>query len=234
MVPTLKNTAVVALGLAASAGTANAQCTREELVSLTDSYLEAQSAGSPDALTPLLAAELDYSENFQAADLAAGILSQPLTLAHNRSTHDTTACAAYTELIVTDPAHPYVIGSQFRLTEGAVTQIETIITDEGDWLFNATGTYYWASQEAWDVIPEEDRDSREVIQAAGDAYADLFNDKSVTVPWGTPCARLEGGAYTGNGSPTDRCDVGVPSGKSVNGECFPAPRPLLHGYAASC
>lgn len=215
MAPNLKNAAVLALGFLA-ATVANAQCTREELVALTDSYLEAQSAGSPDALTPLLAAELDYSENFQAADLAAGILSQPLALAHNRSTHDTTACAAYTELIVTDPAHPYVIGSQFRLAEGAVTQIETIITDQGDWLFNATGTYYWASREAWDVIPEEDRDSREVIQAAGDAYADLFNDKSVTVPWGTPCARLEGGAYTGNGSPTDRCDVGVPDGKSIS------------------
>lgn len=62
------------------------------------------------------------------------------------------------------------------------------------------------------MIPEEDRDTREVIQAAGDAYADLFNDKSVTVPWGTPCARLEGGAYTGNGSDTDSCDVGVPDG----------------------
>lgn len=208
----LKTSALLALSLAAT--TAIAQCTREELLAVTDSYLEAQSSGSPDALASL-SAEVDYSENFKAADIASGILSQALELAHNRSTHDTTACATYTELIVTDPAHPYVIGSQIRLTDGAITQIETIVTDQGDWLFNATGTYYWASQEAWDVIPEADRDTREVIQAAGDAYADLFNDKSVTVPWGTPCARLEGGAYTGSGSATDRCDVGVPDGVAL-------------------
>lgn len=209
---TLNSLGVLALALAT---TAMAQCTREELVAITDSLLEAQSSGSPDALTPV-AADVDYSENFKTADIATGILSQPLELAHNRSTHDTTACATYTELIVTDPAHPYVIGTQIRLAEGGseIAQIETIITDQGDWLFNATGTYYWASREDWGVIPEEDRDTREVIQAAGDAYADLFNDKSVTVPWGQPCARLEGGAYTGSGSPDDRCDVGVPDGKS--------------------
>ena len=30
------------------------------------------------------------------------------------------------------------------------------------------------------------------------------------MPWGTPCARLEGGIYTGRGEPTDSCNVGVP------------------------
>src|SRR5690606_2436350 len=43
-----------------------------------------------------------------------------------------------------------------------------------------------------------------------DAYLDLFKDKSVEVPWGAPCARLEGSAYTGRGLPTDSCNVGVP------------------------
>ncbi len=29
------------------------------------------------------------------------------------------------------------------------------------------------------------------------------------MPWGAPCARLEGGAYTGHGLPTDSCNLGV-------------------------
>ena len=29
------------------------------------------------------------------------------------------------------------------------------------------------------------------------------------VPWGFPCVRVEGGAYTGKGSPADSCEVGV-------------------------
>ena len=30
------------------------------------------------------------------------------------------------------------------------------------------------------------------------------------VPWGTPCARLEGSVYTAKGTPEDSCNVGVP------------------------
>ena len=29
--------------------------------------------------------------------------------------------------------------------------------------------------------------------------------------WGTPCARLEGGVYTGNGGPNDSCKPGIPT-----------------------
>jgi hypothetical protein len=202
---------LVAVVLSGLATHGMAQCTREELVAATNSLLEAQSSGKPDALAPL-AANAAYTEQFKTANIATGILSQPLKLDHNRSSHDTTACATYTELIVTNPAHPYVLGTQMRFADGEIAKIDTLVTDQGDWLFNATGTYYWASREAWTTIPEADRDSREVIQAAADAYADIFNDKSVVVPWGQPCARLEGGAYTGRGADTDRCDVGIPDG----------------------
>ncbi|KAI0160045.1 hypothetical protein GGR52DRAFT_175832 [Hypoxylon sp. FL1284] len=147
--------------------------------------------------------------------MTTGVLSHPLNIAFNRSLLDTTACATYTEIVVTDASHPYVIGTQMRFADGKIANISSLVTDRGDWLFNATGTYYWASRETWDPISEEERDSREVIQAAADAYADLFNDKSVQVPWGSPCARLEGGMYTGTGAATDRCDVGVPNGVAL-------------------
>jgi len=56
-------------------------------------------------------------------------------------------------------------------------------------------------------IPEAQRATRAAIQAAGDAYMDVFGDKTVKVPWGKPCARLEGGTYM-----QPDCNVGVPSG----------------------
>jgi hypothetical protein len=65
-----------------------------------------------------------------------------------------------------------------------VTKIETLVSDAGDWLFNATGTAYWNAQENWDAIPLKDRDTREVIQAAGDKYFDRFGNANVTVPFG--------------------------------------------------
>lgn len=208
--------ASLATTLAAPAAPA-IECTRASLKALTDSYLAAQTAGQGFAPTSsfgmLAAPTLEYTEQFKAMDVSKAILATPLKIDFNRSLLDTTQCATYTEVIVTDPSHPYVIGTQMRLgADGKVAKMESLVTDKGDWLFNATGTYYWASREAWPEIPEAERDTRAAIQAAGDAYADLFNDKKVVVPWGTPCARLEGGMYTGRGAATDKCDVGIPSG----------------------
>jgi hypothetical protein len=68
------------------------------------------------------------------------------------------------------------------------------------------------SLETWDPIPLDKRDSRAVIQAAGDAYFNRFNNASFAVPFGTPCARLEGGAYTDpRGSGNGTCGLGLPS-----------------------
>jgi hypothetical protein len=207
-------------GLLATAHAAAAQaqaCDRAALIQITDTYVAAQRAGDRTGMTAL-SSSVAYTENFKNASIATGILAQPLKIDYNRSTHDPTACATYTELIITDAAHPYVIGTQMRLAEGKVAQVDTLVTDQGDWLFNATGTLRFAVAEKWTEIPVAERDSRAVLQAAADAYLDIFKDKTVKVPWGTPCARLEGGSYTGRapgGSPTDRCDVGIPDNVSL-------------------
>lgn len=203
------------IGLVASQ--ASALCTRDTLKAVTDELLAAQSAGQTSFTS--LSSAAAYTENRKKIDIKSSVLSKALKIHHSRAQHDVPQCAAFTEFIVTNSAAPYVIATQLRLdnTTNNVSQMDTIVTTKGDWLFNVTGTYYWASQEKWDPIPADKRNSRAVIQAAGDAYCNLFNDKSVKVPWGQPCARLEGGSYTGKGQANDRCDVGVPSGvKLVN------------------
>ncbi|PSN65444.1 hypothetical protein BS50DRAFT_497421 [Corynespora cassiicola Philippines] len=191
---------------------AAAECTRDILKAVTSDLLAAQTAGKTSFSS--LAETVKYTENRKTVDIKSGILSQALKIDHNRSQHDVPQCAAFSEFIVTNSAKPYVIATQIRLdnTTNKVNQIDSIVTTKGDWLFNVTGTYYWASREDWGPIPAEKRNTRDVIKAAGDAYCDLFNNKNVKVPWGQPCARLEGGAYTGKGQASDRCDVGVPSG----------------------
>jgi len=48
---------------------------------------------------------------------------------------------------------------------------------------------------------------------SANSYLDLFSDKFVKVPWGRPCARLEGGAYSNRtGDPNATCEVGIPAG----------------------
>ena len=47
-------------------------------------------------------------------------------------------------------------------------------------------------------------------------YIDFFSDKVHEVPWGQPCARLEGGAYTNRNKdledPGSSCTTGIPNG----------------------
>ncbi|KAF2034787.1 hypothetical protein EK21DRAFT_97414 [Setomelanomma holmii] len=166
-----------------------AACTRETLKSATGALLTAQTAGQTS-----FAANATYTENRKKVDIKSSILSKALKIDHVRAQHDVSQCAAFSEFIVTNSAAPYVIASQLRLdnTTNAVAKIDSI-----------------------DPIPAEKRDSRAAIQAAGDTYCDTFNDKSVKVPWGGPCARLEGGSYTDKGQANDTCDVGIPSGVTV-------------------
>lgn len=97
-----------------------------------------------------------------------------------------------------------------------------MVTDEGDWLFDPQMTFDHSSTENWELLPPNARSDRATLEAAANAYFDQFfsGPNTVYVPWGSPCNRLEGGTYTGNGSLTDSCNVGVPSGINISGRRF--------------
>ncbi|KAB5559576.1 hypothetical protein GE09DRAFT_1235778 [Coniochaeta sp. 2T2.1] len=134
-----------------------------------------------------------YTENNKPVSISASTLSQSIKIDFTRSAHDTVQCATFTEIIAASNPHPYVIHTRMVFANEKATLIESVVTDNGDWLFNATGTLELNKPESWDPIPKERQDSRATIQAAGDAYFDRFGSVSVTVPWGPPCVRVEGG-----------------------------------------
>jgi hypothetical protein len=212
----------LAAGLLMSAQPAFAQfgaCTRADLQSATDDYIAAQTTGDWTKMHTGL--WVDYTEQLDEAIMSTGVISKPLKIDFHRSYIDTRACTSFTEIVVTDPAHPYVLGVLLTARGGQIGSISMLSNDHDDgWLFNPAGTLKYAKAEAWSEIPEAQRDSRETLMAAANAYLDLFNDKTVTVPWGSPCERLEGGMYTGKGAPgvslpDDSCNVGVPSGVKI-------------------
>jgi len=181
---------------------AQSNCTRADLQSAVDSYLAAQGRGTPSAMR--LATAVKYSENMQDVPIDKGVLRTPLKIDFHRSLLDTGACETFTEVIVTDANHPYVLGVRLKLVAGRISEIETLVTDKDDWLFNADNYLKYSSGESWGVIPASSRDTRATLIAAANAYEDIFFDNSVMVPWGTPCNRLEGGLRTGKGTPEDR------------------------------
>ena len=207
------------LGAAPAFAQAGGGCTRADMKAAADNYIAAQTAG--DMTLMHMGLWVQYAEQNDTASMATGVISKPQKIDFHRSLLDPQTCTSFTEVIITDPAHPYVLGTLITAFGGQVGNVETLVTDhDKGWLFNAANTLKYDKAENWSEIPEADRDSRATIIAAANAYLDYFNDKTVTVPWGSPCERLEGGFYTGKGgpgvsAPDDSCNVGVPSGQKL-------------------
>jgi hypothetical protein len=208
-------------GLGAAAGLAMASptfaqgaCDRVQLQNLADLYVAAQGTG--EGFRVPMGEWVQYRENNRLSSMTfGGVLATPHEVDWHRSFLDTTTCAIFVELIIDDPESPWVLGTKISTRGGLVNRYDLVTSTTGDWLFDAARTRYYAEAEDWREIPEGQRNTRAEIIAAADSYLDKFNDPAVEVAWGTPCARLEGGIYTGRGLPTDSCDVGVPSGVAL-------------------
>jgi hypothetical protein len=199
-------------------GTAQGACSRTDLQAAVDGYLAAQKSGTPASLP--LAPSAKYIENMVDSSFGKGIVKNALKIDFSRSLLDAAICETFTEVIVTDKTHPYVLGVRIKVANRRIVELETLVTDADDWLFNADNYLRYSPVEDWGVIPAERRDSRQTLIAAANAYFDVFDDNSVKVPWGTPCNRLEGGIRTGRGAPEDSCNVGVPSGMKLTNRRF--------------
>ena len=212
--------ALCAAGLVPAVGAAQQiSCVRGGLQRAVNLYIDAQTKGDTSGLP--LANGLGYVENMERVDINTGIVKKPLKIDHHRSLLDEATCQTFTEVIVTDAANPYVLGTRMRINHDKIAEIEILWTTTGYWLFNAENYLKYSSAEDWSPIAPETRDSRETLVAAANSYLDAFLEGKIDlVPWGFPCQRTEGGMYTGKGSPSDSCEVGVPSGVNIANRRF--------------
>ena len=205
--------------LAPTLASAQISCTRGGLQQAADLYIEAQTQGDLSGLP--LAAGLGYVENMKLIDIEDGMINTPFEIDHHFSLLDTDSCQTFTEIIVTDADNPHVLGTRLRVNHDKIAEIEILWTTTGYWLFNADNYLKYSSSEDWGPIPPEERDTRGTLVSAANAYLDAFLEGKIDlVPWGFPCERIEGGAYTGTGSPDDSCEVGVPSGVNIANRRF--------------
>jgi hypothetical protein len=205
--------------LAPAVGHAQISCTREGLKAATEIYIAAQTKGDTAGLP--LAMGLGYVENFKPMAINEGLIKKAMKIDRHSSLLDTSTCQTFTEVIVTDKAAPYVLGTRMRINHGLIAEIEMVWTTTGYWLFNADNYLKYASAEDWGTIPAAKRDTRAALESAAGAYLDAFLEgKMDLVPWGLPCNRTEGGMHTGTGVATDSCQVGVPSGVNIANRHF--------------
>jgi hypothetical protein len=205
--------------LAPTDGFAQVSCTREGLQRAVDLYIAAQTKGDTSGMP--LATGLGYMENVARADINNGLIKKAMKIDHHRSLLDTATCQTFTEVIVTDKANPYVLGTRLRVNHDKISEIEILWTTTGYWLFNADNYLKYSSAEEWSPISADKRDTRDTLVAAANAYLDAFLEGKIDlVPWGYPCNRTEGGMHTGRGLPDDTCSVGVPSGVNIANRRF--------------
>ena len=200
--------AILAATLTASV---SADCSRAFLKSATDAYVAAQSSGKTGNFSSFTTPDVVITENNNGTSTNSSILATAIKLDFNRSFHDTVQCATFTELIAASNPHPYVIHTRMTFSNEKATLIESIVTDAGDWLFNATGTLNLVTPEDWSPIPKEKQNTRAVVQSVGDAYFNRFGNASVVVPWGPPCVRVEGGLAAKGNLTGDDCVQAWPS-----------------------
>ncbi len=211
--------ATLAQNVPPGAAIGDVSCTRGGLQNAVDYYIAAQSSGDTSDMP--LANGLGYVENMEPVAIGDGLISQALEIDHHFSLLDADSCQTFTEVIVTDEDEPYVLGTRMRVNHGLIAEVEILWTTEGYWLFDADAYLQYSSAEDWGPIPAENRDSRGTLVSAANAYLDAFLEGKIDlVPWGFPCVRIEGGAYTGTGSPDDSCEVGVPAGVNIANRRF--------------
>ena len=186
-------------------------CTRDELKRLTATYVEAQRGGDISRLP--LASNAHYLENMETVARGDGLWNTALPIANAMSFHDDTRCKTFTEIIVTEGGHSYVIGTRMYVHAGQIIRIDSLVTDEGDWLYNANAYLRYTQQEDWRPLNQYQRTNPAEMIRGANAYLDGFADKFTDIPWGTPCARLEGGLYTNrDNDPNASCEIGMPAG----------------------
>jgi hypothetical protein len=207
--------------LAPTAGFAQQiSCSREGLQRAVDLYIAAQTKGDTSGLP--MAPGMGYMENVAPFNINNGIIKKPMGINHQRSLLDTANCQTFTEAIVTNKEEPYVLGTRMRINRDKIAELEILWTTTGYWLFDADAYLRYSSAENCGTIPAAQRDTRDTLVAAANAYLDAFLEgKKDLVSWGYPCNRTEGGrGRTGTGTPEDSCDPGVPSGVNISNRRF--------------
>ena len=200
-----------------SAGTvAAAECTRAGLQGVVDQYLDALKNGDPSRMP--LAPQAKYIESRKEIPFGRGLWQAPLAFDFQRSLFDVDICETFSEIIAASNSHPYVIGTRLKIVDGKIAEVESLVSDEDDWLFDADNYLKYSSTEKWDILPADARTDRQTLIRVASDYFDIFQDYAAfdKVPWGIPCVRIEGGMYTNpNNDPDPSCTVGVPKGGGV-------------------
>ena len=192
---------------AGSASTGPVGCDRAGLTAAVDSYVAAVTAGSSTRMP--LAASAKYVENGITTAFTDGVWKTPLTPDWHFNLIDTEKCGAFTYVISASGAHPYVLGTRIDVSAGQIAKVTAIAIDCDDHGFSASGFLKITQKQDMTPIPADQQYTHQELYDEASKYFKYWGDKTVVVPWGTNCNRLEGGAFNGP------CNGSIPNGTAA-------------------
>lgn len=214
-------TLLSALLLAPAAHSQAIRCQWASLRSATDVFIESQAAGTSS--DPIFSSpDLQYAQNGSPLTInsSESLLSTPFTVQHSHTLIDQDACASFTKLILVHPEDAerrLLLGAQIHFnmstTDARLTRVrrlDVVYVGEGDWkMENFTAAAARVEGEDWGALSRGAQDTPETLEAVAEAYLDFLGGAAgdaagggngtagaAAVPWGRPCARLEGSVYT--------------------------------------
>src|SRR4029077_10660443 len=121
--------------------------------------------------------KVKYLENMGVVEADKGLWNTALPIGFSRSLLDKDRCKTFSEVIVTEGGHQYVIGTRLSVDNGKITAIDSLVTDKGDWLFNANNYLKFSSAEGGHPLSPAERVPMQRLIDAGNQYLDQFSDK---------------------------------------------------------
>jgi hypothetical protein len=198
-------------------GASEAGCTREALRALVDDYFEALAAHDVTRLP--LAADVKFTENAERIEPGEGLWQKAEAIRFKRSALDTERCGTHTEAVLDEAGEPIIFGVRLQLVDDEITEIETYIVRKGTYiaagvleLFSPEGVIESDTIDVTDVrwealVPEDQRSTREELNAIADSYFESFGPAGHIAPMKNDCYRWEDGVRTTDGD----CSAWLPA-----------------------
>ena len=98
---------------------AETECTRADLQSRVDEYLDALKNGDSSLMTLFSGAK--YIENRKEIPFNQGIWQKALDIDFHRSVLDVESCETFTEIIHASSDHPYVLGTRLKIVDNKIS-----------------------------------------------------------------------------------------------------------------
>jgi hypothetical protein len=188
--------AVGASGTTGSAGTAasGTDCTRDSLKTGVDQYYAALAAHDPSMLQTAMTVK--FTENGKVMQLGDGMWKMAGMVKFKRSALDTTSCNSVTESVVPEGTTDRIFGLRLKHQDQQVTEVETIVVRDGDYILNNPSALAATSKDDWEtVLPADQQASRDQLMMLMNTYFTKF--PSGACNFASDCVRLEDGGSVG-------------------------------------